>query len=259
MARASTNAPRGPVSLAEALERLLPYCENDPHKVAARLDTQQCEGDICLLGNGVAMPPNANPSTLGIKARIPPDGRAFLYVDVRKAFSDDFPGDGAVWDGKRVNLEAHHKFWALDRTSFEAHFPVPVDRGGRPQKFKPKDRENILTEAAMSIYEDGPPEHLTLEALCEQVGLRLGKNSPGSTLLKGILRPFCAKLKASHYNREKVLIEAAMFIAEGGLPKPLTLTLDAFSAKVAFRLGENSPESTKDILRPLYTRLKAKR
>src|SRR5262249_19838001 len=117
-------APAGSVFMAEALARYLPHCDNKPHKVAARLDAQQREGDVRLLGGNVAIAPGANPSMLGVKAHISPDGRAFLYVQVRKGLAGDYP----IWDGETVtSLSQHHQFWAFERESFDAHFPdAPV-------------------------------------------------------------------------------------------------------------------------------------
>src|SRR5262245_9368144 len=118
------------VSMVEALERLLPRCENNPHKVAARLDAQHREADVPLLGGGVAIAPGANPSMLGIKAHIRPDGRAFLHVQVRKALD----GNYTLWDGKtEPSLEEHHKFWTFERKSFDAHLPdAPVSAAPSP-------------------------------------------------------------------------------------------------------------------------------
>jgi hypothetical protein len=181
--------------MAKALERLLPHCDHSPHKVASRLDAQHRDGEVRLLGGGVVIDARSNPVMLGIKAHIASDGRAALYVEIRRALAGNYP----MWDGKTVeSLERHHRFWAYDRTTFDAHFPAPVNRGGRPPKYDAGAREKILTEAAVSLCEEGPPEPLSLEALCDQVGNRLGNSSPGLTLLKEILGPLCARLKAKH-------------------------------------------------------------
>ena len=55
----------GPVSMTEALERLLPHCENGPHKVAARLDEHHRNGEVCLLGGDVAIAPSVKPVDAG--------------------------------------------------------------------------------------------------------------------------------------------------------------------------------------------------
>ena len=52
----------GPVTLVDALKRLLPHCEDNPHKVANWLNERHSEGDIRLLANGVGL--TATPVTL---------------------------------------------------------------------------------------------------------------------------------------------------------------------------------------------------
>jgi hypothetical protein len=186
----------GPVTMTDALERLLPHCDGNPHKVAARLDAQHRDDDVFLLGGGVAIPPESNPSMLGIKAHIPPAGPAFLYVQLRAGRPP-----GPVWDvGMTLkDLGEHHRFWTFERKSFEDHFPsAPKNRGGRPPVFTQQDRENILVEAAVAVYEEGLPDNpLTLEGLSNAVAARLGDASPGLTLLKEILGPLWRKLKAA--------------------------------------------------------------
>src|SRR5262245_9227045 len=138
---AEKNSPRsGPVSLSEALERLLPHCDNNPHKVASRLDAQHRDGDLPLLGGKAVIDPITNPSMLGMKARILSTGKAVLYVQVREGLDGKYP----IWDGKDLeSLRKHHAFWTFDRALFETHFPVSVDRGGRPPKY---NRADILIE-----------------------------------------------------------------------------------------------------------------
>jgi hypothetical protein len=178
----------------EALERLLPHCNGSPHKVASRLNDQHREGDVCLLAGDIAMDPGSNPSMLGIVAHIPPDGRAFLYVQVRSGRPA-----GPVWDGRTSeSLAEHHRVWAFDRATFDEHFPVPVDRGGRPPKY---DRDSILVEAAVAIYEVGLPSPLTIQGWTDMIGGRLGDKSPGDTLLKEILGPLHKRIKAIERKR----------------------------------------------------------
>jgi hypothetical protein len=114
------------VSLDEALERLLPYCEGNPFEVARWLDLRQRAGKIRLLGDDDAMAPNAAPPMLGVMARVPPDGRASLYVEVRR------------------HLGREYRTWTFERASFEDHFPTPTNRGGRPREFTTED---LLIEA----------------------------------------------------------------------------------------------------------------
>ena len=202
----ATETQSGPVTMTEALERLLPHCEGSPFKVAEWLDTKHRRGDVGLLGGGVAMSPSANPAMLGIVARIMPNGRAVLYVQVRQALKGDYP----IWDGKTISgdkrnkkkwesLDRHHRFWAYDRTTFEQHFPggEPKNRGGRPSKY---NRESILIEGAVvaceiALDEGSLPQPLTLERLCGMVEDRMSAGSPGLTLLKEVLSPLFWRLK----------------------------------------------------------------
>ena len=168
------------VSRADALERLLPHFENNPHKVAKCLDDLQQTGDILLLGV-VEMPPNSNPGMLGVKARFSPSGEPELYVEKR----------GSVgWDRT-------YQDWAFGGEGFEAHFPgAPKNRGGRPRAYK---REDILIEGAMVAFEDGVPG--TFEAFWGAVEARLGDASPGETLLKESLGPLYKRLEGSTHRR----------------------------------------------------------
>jgi hypothetical protein len=90
------------VSLAEALERLLPLCDNNVFEVANWLNLRQQGGEIRLLGDDELMAPNANPSILGVMARIPPDGKTELYIEVRRS------------------IDRCYKRWGFERASFEA-------------------------------------------------------------------------------------------------------------------------------------------
>jgi hypothetical protein len=181
----------GQVSLSEALERLLPYCVNNPHKVASRLDAQHREREVRLLGGDVPMAPASNPAMLGISTRVLPDGEPVLFVQMR----DSFDRPMSVWDGKMASLEQHRQFWTFERESFEAHFPgKPKNRGGQPRRH---DREMILTEMAVAIFEDGLPQPLTLAGLCAMAEDRLGDDSPGLSTLKEILGPLFRMLEAS--------------------------------------------------------------
>jgi hypothetical protein len=107
--------------MTEALERLLPRCGGKPDKVAARLDAQHREGDVLLLGGGIAIPPASNPSMLGIVAHSPPAGPPFLYVQMRAGRPP-----GPIWNvGMTLeDLDKHHQFWTFERKSFEDHFPA---------------------------------------------------------------------------------------------------------------------------------------
>jgi hypothetical protein len=93
------------VSLAEALERSLPLCDNNPFEVANWLNLQQQHGKIRLLGDNEVVAPNANPSILSVMARISPDGKTELYIEVRRS------------------IDRCYKRWGFERDSFEASLP----------------------------------------------------------------------------------------------------------------------------------------
>jgi hypothetical protein len=172
---------KDPVLFAEALERLLPHCNGNPFDVADWLNNRHRTGRIRLFGvlkeSGtgsapVMMAPNANPVMLRVMARVPPDGGTELYV---------------------AGLGIAYQDWTFERASFEVNFPgAPVNRGGRPRVY---DRENVLVEAAMAIFEDGLPEPLSLESLCNMVAARLSGGSPELTLLKKVLKPLYERLQ----------------------------------------------------------------
>jgi len=183
-------AATGPTSMAEALERFLPSCENNPHKVAERLDTLHRRGEVGLLAGKALVAPGSNPRMLGVVAHVLSDGKAVLYVQVRQGLVGNYP----VWDGKDVEcLKEHHRFWAFERESFEAL--LSAKRGGRPKIYGPEDRERVLVEAAMALHEEGIPTPLTEDGLANVVSVRMGNNSPGDTLLKEILKPLYKRLK----------------------------------------------------------------
>ena len=201
----ATETQSGPVTMTEALERLLPHCEGSPFKVAEWLDTKHRRGDVGLLGGGVAMSPSANPAMLGIAAHVmPATGKPVLYVQVRQALGAGYPiwdCETLIWDDntKKLSLDKHHEFWAYDRTTFEQHFPGgdPKNRGGRPSKY---NRESILIEGAVvaceiALEEGSLPQPLTLEWLCGEVEHRMLAGSPGPTLLKEVLSPLFWRLK----------------------------------------------------------------
>jgi hypothetical protein len=206
----ATDAQSGPVTMTEALERLLPCEEFDgsPFKVADWLDTRHRQGNIGLLGGGRSMSPSANPAMLGIVVHVmPATGKPVLYVQVRQALggSHEVEEGGkkrVVWDyppwdvETQESLVTHHKFWAYDRTTFEQHFPgVPKNRGGRSRKYS---HEDILIEATLVIYEERLPTPLELSWLVERVAARLeGENCPSDELLRKLLRPLWTRLKAA--------------------------------------------------------------
>jgi hypothetical protein len=96
------------------LERLLPFCDNNPFKVADWLNNHHRWGDICLLGDGKKIARNSIPGILAVEARILDGKHPELYVDPR----------GAVGWNRRYEV------WQFERDSFEkaiARFkPAPV-------------------------------------------------------------------------------------------------------------------------------------
>src|SRR5262249_1766625 len=149
------------VSMVEALARLLPHCENKPHKVAARLDALHRDGDVGLLGGDTAIAPGANPSMLGVKAHIPPDGRAVLYIQIRKPLAGRIPtGAGESGPG----WENPHKFGRFERKAFDPHFP------DTPVPDAPVPNEPVLDTPDLHILGLGRPadydvNELLIEAL----------------------------------------------------------------------------------------------
>jgi len=124
----ATRARSDPVSLTEALERLLPHHEDNPDEVACWLDDQQRRGRIPLLGGGIVMASSANPAMLGIVASSV--GRSFLYVQMRQCL----PGCHFWEPGHTVeSLAQHHRFWTLAREGFERCVPGE-DRGDAAPK-----------------------------------------------------------------------------------------------------------------------------
>jgi hypothetical protein len=201
MAKRATSRPTsaGPVFLPEALERFLPRCDDNPHAVAERLDTLHRRGELCLLAGGVMVAPSSNPNMLGLVARNLVDGTPVLLVQVRQDLTGDYP----IWDQATMeSLKRHHEFWAFERAGFEAQLSMTVKRsGGRPRVYGPEAREQVLTEAAMVLFEEGPPNPLTEDGLADMVSIRMGAKSPGSTLLKEILKPLYDQLVKSMRQR----------------------------------------------------------
>jgi hypothetical protein len=172
-----------PVTLDEALERLLPFCDANPFAVADWLNAQHRLGKIRLFGNDIEIPPA--------------DNMAGLYM----ILADHLP-NGQPHLKDRIHIKWHPSWFSdngpvrpvttFERESFEAHFPgAPKNLGGRPPVY---DRERILIEAAVSVYEDGLPGPFTLEKFAAQVAARLGDGAPSSTWLENLLRPLWKRL-----------------------------------------------------------------
>jgi len=96
-----------PVGLDEALERLLPYCEGSPHKVAERINLLCRTGELALLVGGVAIAPAAiQNGMIGIIGRILPTGAKSLEGQIRGGWDPR-------WREKPV--------FAFERATFEKH------------------------------------------------------------------------------------------------------------------------------------------
>jgi hypothetical protein len=182
--------------MVEALERLLPHCDDNPHRVASRLDAQHREGEIRLLGGGVAIAPNANPAMLGVAAHISSDGRACLYVQVRRGLAGNYPTwHSAPDDDTTESLDRHHQFWTFERKSFDTHMPsVSKNRGGRPREFNDMD---LLVEALVYVGVAGAlPKTVEGEgSLHEKLKLRLGSRCPERARFHRVFGPIFQRIK----------------------------------------------------------------
>jgi hypothetical protein len=139
--------------LGEALKQRLPHCAGDPHKVAYELNECFRRNDIRLLYDGVA----AVPSTmLEIRAYVPPVGTAVLYVAVhggRMPCSDNSwhwrpPIAEDPSSGSREHLERHHRYWTLDRASFEMQF----GESSEERLPEPKNRSETWTKKILAAH-----------------------------------------------------------------------------------------------------------
>jgi hypothetical protein len=171
---------------------------------------------------------------LGVLAHIWPDGRATLYIDVRKGLIGDYP----LWDGKTLeSLERHHRGWAYERTTFDAHFPdepifeqhdhsssplielgksdyapiadapipnEPKNRGGPPATSdEPKtragrdyDHADLLAEAFIYVAVKGLPKTTTGQGgLYDQLKLRLDTRCPERSQFSKIFKPLIERIK----------------------------------------------------------------
>lgn len=187
----------GPVTMDEALQRLRPLFEDSPHKVAHWLDDRRRDGDVCLLGGGASMPPNA--PSLGIMAHIAPDGRASLYVRLSQGMNPMPPVVGVATTDPAgafapALFEKHHQFWMFERAGFEKHFPGKAkNRAGRKPDFTPeelKDEALIYAGVAGAL-----PRTMDGEGgLREKLQDRLGSRCPKHTRFSEIFGPIYKKI-----------------------------------------------------------------
>jgi hypothetical protein len=197
-----------PVTLAEALERLLPGCNDNPFDAANWLNDRQETGKIRLLGVPVPkepgaapglpvmMAPNANPVMLRIMARVPTDGRNELYVS---------------------GLGVAYQDWTFERESFEAQLPdaaatvvdsepvdnAPVDRRGRPEEFSVVD---LITEALVYAAVVGrlPQTIDGVGGLHEQLEYRLGPRCPRRTRFYEVFSPIFRRAEEERQREPRI-------------------------------------------------------
>jgi len=155
---------------------------------------------------------------LGIVAHVFSNGKAAIYVQVRKDIGSGYPG----WDGRTMtSLEQHHLFWSFERASFEAHLPESSERvsesrdssherpspdepasnrGGRPPEFNLVD---LLTEAFIYVAVEGLPNTMEGEGgLHEKLKLRLGSRCPERTRFREIFSPIFQHIRQGRQGRQ---------------------------------------------------------
>src|SRR5262249_36646817 len=104
---------------------------------------------------------------------------------------------GPVWDvGMTLeDLDKHHRFWAFERPSFEAHFPgTPRNPGGHPREYVVED---LLIEALVYTGIAGAlPKTVEGEgSLYEKLKQRLGSRCPERTRFCEIFGPIFQRIK----------------------------------------------------------------
>jgi hypothetical protein len=237
MVKANADMPRvtgvttGPVFMDEALERFLPHCDNNPHKVAERLDTMHRRGEVRLLAGKAMVAPSGNPKMLGVVAHVLSDGKAVLYVQVRQGLAGDYP----IWDGEDVeSLKEHHRFWAFERDSFDALLSdAPVADGPVPKTPTPEapvaaapiaETPTLETPVVAGPVPDGP------------------KNRGGHPI---------------EFEVEDLLIEALVYVGVvGELPKSVGGE-GGLHEKLKQRLGSRCPARIRfnEIFSPIFQRI----
>jgi hypothetical protein len=167
------------LTLDEVLEQMLPLCNDDPFEVAKWVDGHiKKKSGLRLLADVVFVPPDLYSTHLQVVARIAPDGRASLSVELERAFG---------LDGAPI------KQWTVERKSFEANRPnAPRNLGGRDREV---DRERLLKEALIYSVVHGWPDHLEGEGgLFDKLAAKI-RNMPGRTTLYEIFTPIVNRIK----------------------------------------------------------------
>ena len=96
-----------PVLLDEALERLLPYCEDSPHKVAERVNLRCRTGELALRVGDVEINPAAiQNGMVTIVGRISPTGAKSLEGQIRGGWDPRWR-ENPVFAFERATLEKH--------------------------------------------------------------------------------------------------------------------------------------------------------
>jgi hypothetical protein len=101
-----------PVGLDEALERLLPYCDGSPHRVAERVNLLCRTGELTLLVGGVEINPAAIQSGM-ITVVISPTGAL----------------EGRIQGGWHPDWRRENPVFTFERASFEKHLPGAKRKG----------------------------------------------------------------------------------------------------------------------------------
>jgi hypothetical protein len=168
------------LTLDEVLEQMLPYFDDDAFEVARWLGDHIERAKVRLLADGVAVPPHRYTLYLAVTAKIAPDGRASLFVELKRAFGLGEGGHTPV------------KQWTVERKSFDIHFGPLRDRKRRPSL----ERDCwLLIEAAAYVVENGLPEPPSAETLWLELRNIHGERCPGRTVALGVLGPFMQRMK----------------------------------------------------------------
>jgi hypothetical protein len=174
----------GPVTLVEALERLLPHCGDNPHKVAEWLNLHCRTGDIPLHVEGIEIAPAATQNgMIVIVGRISPSGE--------KSLEGQVSGSGG-WDPRWIKAREELVF-TFGREGFEVHLPGPAKSpGGHPTEFS---REDLFAEALVYAGASLPRTMTGEGSLHEKLKLRIGPRCPEESQFKKFFGPIYQRIK----------------------------------------------------------------
>jgi hypothetical protein len=172
--------PADALTLDEVLEQLLPHCDDNAFEVARWMRDHIRLGKIRLLADGVVVPPRVFPTYVDVEATIAPDGRAGLFLELRRAF--------VLGDRGYIPVSQ----WVVDRRSFDINFAPLRDRRRRPSL----ERDCwLLIEAAAYVVERGLPESPTAEALWFELQNIHRERCPGRSVALAVLGPFMQRMR----------------------------------------------------------------